>query len=144
MPVQVVVDTLGNPGKVALTRGPVVFSADQSYLPPAMLLDDILLVLDQDQPDKGIQVVKNIETGSVHLMVTGARIQTSPEVDLWREKERYRVLTHAKTSTTQVQIELVPFLEAGVRDPRNFREGIQPNSEAVTHIAYQVWLPFQG
>jgi hypothetical protein len=144
MPVQAVVDTLGNPGKVALTRGPLVFSADQSYLPPAMLLDDILLVLDKDGSAKDVQVVKNAETGSVHLLVTSARIQPSPEVELWREKERYRVLTNTDKAVIPVQIELVPFLEAGVRDPRNYHEGIRPNSEAVTHISYQVWLPYRA
>ncbi len=66
--------------------------------------------------------------------------------ELWREKERYKALTgsaQVETAGTAEEIELIPFYDAGNRDPKNFREGIQPNSETVTHITFQVWLPYR-
>jgi hypothetical protein len=37
---------------------------------------------------------------------------------------------------------MAPFLDAGNRDPQNYREGIPPNDESVQRITFQVWLPY--
>ena len=38
---------------------------------------------------------------------------------------------------------LVPFFEAGNLDEGNFKDGIHPNDERVSHVSYQVWLPYR-
>jgi DUF1680 family protein len=143
MPVRVVTDLLGNSARVALTRGPLVYAADQAYLPGGMLLDDVFLALDSANPTKNIRLVKDEETGSVRLAVQRARPCPKNTAELWREGERYKVLTGSPIDETVDEVELVPFFDAGNRDPRNFREGIQPNNERVSHITFQVWLPYQ-
>jgi DUF1680 family protein len=142
MPARVVVDTLGNSGRVAITRGPLVFAADQNYLPATLLLENVTVLLDRENPSLNIRVEPG-KTGSTHLFVR--RLSTRPEAvsELWREKERYKAITGGAVHTESQEIELVSFMEAGTSDPRQYREGIQPNSEPVTHISYQVWLPYQ-
>jgi DUF1680 family protein len=142
MPVAVVVDQLGNSSRVAVTRGPLVFAADQGYLSSKLLLDEVTLVFDRDNPAQGIRVERNPK-GSVHLFAQRLAAQPASTGELWREKERYKTLTSGTMHSEREEIELVPFLEAGTTDPRNYREGIQPNSEPVTHITFQVWLPYQ-
>jgi len=142
MPVRAAVDTLGNSGRVAITRGPLVFAADQAYLPKKLQIDEVTMLLDQSAPAGSIRVVRDEKTNSVHLFVP--RLNSTPEnvTELWREKERYKTLTGPAARREKAELELVPFLEAGNLDPRNTREGIQPNTEPVTHITFQVWLPF--
>jgi uncharacterized protein len=147
MPVRVVTDAFGNAGRVALTRGPLVYAADQSYLPAGTLLDEVTLALDPTDPARNIRTIRNEADGSVHLLVQ--RVLPCPQAtaELWREKERYKVLSAPTAVATAVgtaeDVELVPFFDAGNRDPRNYCEGIQPNNEPVTHITFQVWLPYQ-
>jgi DUF1680 family protein len=142
MPVRVVVDMLGNSGRAAITRGPLVFAADQGYLAHKLLLDEVTLLVDRNDPAAGMRVERS-KTGSVHLFVPRLAAQPEAMGELWREKERYKTLTGGAVRIECEEIELVPFLEAGTTDARNYREGIQPNSEPVTHISFQVWLPYQ-
>ena len=46
MPVRVVTDRLGNPGRAAFVRGPLVYAADSAYLDEGMLLDDVIIRFD--------------------------------------------------------------------------------------------------
>ncbi len=142
MPVQVVVDTLGNSGRVAITRGPLVFAADQGYLQSKLLLDEITLLLNSKYPAAGIRAELS-KTGMVHLFVPRQAGKPDALGELWREKERYKTLSNAAVADIAEEFEMVPFLEAGTTDARNYRDGIQPNSEAVTNITFQVWLPYQ-
>jgi DUF1680 family protein len=66
MPVRVVVDMLGNSGRAAITRGPLVFAADQGYLAHKLLLDEVTLLVDRNDPAAGMRVERS-KTGSVHL-----------------------------------------------------------------------------
>jgi DUF1680 family protein len=142
MPIQVVVDTLGNSGRAAVTRGPLVFAADQSFLPSGLLLDEITLLLEKDKPASALRAERT-QDGSVHLFAPRLAARPQAVSELWREKERYKALTGGGQQTEPAEVTLVPFVEAGTTDPHNFRTGIQPNSEAVSHISFQVWLPYQ-
>lgn len=142
MPVQVVADTLGNVGRVAITRGPVVYAADQAYLPAKRLLDEVTLLLDADNPAEGIQLLPG-KTGSIHLRVPVLNLKHENVGELWREKERYKTIERASAVIDREYIEMVPFLEAGNADAREDKGGIQPNSEPVSHISFQVWMPYQ-
>jgi hypothetical protein len=119
-----------------------VFAADQGYLAHKLLLDEVTLLVDRNDPAAGMRVERS-KTGSVHLFVPRLAAQPEAMGELWREKERYKTLTGGAVRIECEEIELVPFLEAGTTDARNYREGIQPNSEPVTHISFQVWLPYQ-
>jgi hypothetical protein len=142
MPVEVVVDTLGNLGRVAITRGPIVFAADQDYLPSTLILDEVTLLLDSENPSAGIKVERS-ETGSVYLLVPHQANRPENVSELWREKERYKTLINTRVDQKTERIKMVPFMEAGTTDEKNFRDGIQPNNEPVSHISFQVWLPYQ-
>ena len=141
MPIRVVVDTLGNAGRVAFMRGPIVFAADQAYLPEKLLLDEVTVLLDRKDPEKAIKVTRSTD-GVSRLVVKQVQHKSFVTDEVWREKERYKSLVGENSDVDSVDFELVPFLEAGTKDARNFKQGIQPNSEPVTHITYQVWLPF--
>lgn len=143
MPIRVVADELGNNGQAALVRGPLVYAADSSYLSAGCILDDVILWLDPHQPAGGIRPVPVGDYDSVHLVA--ARIEAKPQLGeaVWREKERYNDLPSSQVERVTSQLELVPFFEAGNRDPQAYREGVWPNTEVATNITYQVWLPYQ-
>jgi DUF1680 family protein len=141
MPVNAVVDTIGNMGHVAITRGPLVFAADAGYLPAGSLLDDVILSLDGKDPGSAIRVVKH-ENGTVHLVARRAILRQQTGEGFWREKERYEVLTSCAVQETVQEIELVPFVVAGNKQFKVV-EGIRPNDEPVRSITFQVWLPFR-
>jgi hypothetical protein len=142
MPVRVLVDTIGNPGRVALARGPLVFAADQAYLPAGTTLDDVVLALAQDDPGRGITV--ETEAGLVKLKARQIVLRFQAGVGWWSEPERYCNLEAGQPESTFGELTLVPFFAAGNSDPDNYREGIQINSERVSHITYQVWLPHRA
>lgn len=142
MPVRVITDSIGNVGRAAVTRGPLVFAADEAYLPAGTLLDDVILSVDTRAPDQGFRVVKNAETGAVHLV--GQRVVVRPQTGggFWREKERYNQLASCAVQESYEQVELVPFFEAGNKSFQPV-EGIAPNNEPVRSITFQVWLPYR-
>lgn len=143
MPVRVVVDELGNVGRVALVRGPLVYAADNAFLSSGPLLDDLVLLLDGADPAKDVRLVKDEQTGSVHLVVPTVVVKPKAGAGWWWEKERYYDLGECDATQTVGEVELVPFFEAGNRDSDIYRDGVWPNSERVAKITYQVWLPYR-
>jgi hypothetical protein len=131
---RVVVDTIGNRGHAALMRGPLVYAADTSYLPAGQLIDDVALRL----PATGIEATR--ADGSVHLRVPAAWLR-GDGAHVWGEGQRYRHLA-ADGVREEGTVELVPFFEAGNRDPDCYRDGVWPNEETSRRITYQVWLPY--
>jgi hypothetical protein len=168
MPARMAVDRLGNNGRVALTRGPLVYAADSSYLPHApadvrewwldraaeptvmsepdlpgvRLLDDVILLLNDAHAADAIRVVEDENTGSTHLVVPALMVRPERGRTVWKEPERYHELVTCADSRTSVDLELVPFFEAGNQDPENYRDGVWPNTEPATRVTYQVWLPY--
>jgi uncharacterized protein len=140
MPARFLADRMGNNGRAAVGRGPLVYAADTAYLPAGTLLDDVMLSLSRSEPEKEIFVEPRGDT--VHLLAPCGRLRTLHGEGFWRENERYNRLASATAEETLAGIEMVPFLDAGNRDPQNFREGIQPNDEPVRRITFQVWLPY--
>jgi DUF1680 family protein len=143
MPVRVVVDLLGNNGKAALTRGPLVYAADSSYLPRATLLDDVILALDPAGVARNVRVVRDEATKHIHLVAPRVLLQPAVGKPLWAENERYFNLSDQPAASATADLELVPFFDAGNRDPRNYRDGINSNDEPARNVTYQVWLPYQ-
>lgn len=141
-PVLIVGDVIGNNGKVAVTRGPLVFAADSAYLPRGRLLEDVVLNLPTSNPAQEIEPlpVKNGET--IHLKVRASGIEPAFGDGLWKEKERYKEIKRCSGPVRAVEIELVPFFEAGNREPDVYRDGFFTNSEPARRITYQVWLPY--
>ena len=135
-------DTIGNIGRVAIVRGPLVYAADAGYLPGGVLLDDVILSLDAKDPAKDIRVVKDESTGTVHLVARRVIMRPAAGGDLWREKERYNTLASCSATETVEEVELVPFIEAGNKLFKKV-EGIRSNEEAVRSITFQVWLPYR-
>ena len=144
MPARLVVDVLGNRGHGAVTRGPLVYAADSTYLPEKMLLDEIVLSVNRDQFESRAFTVSRAETGSVHLMVPCLVPQPQTGAGLWREHERYYDLNGSNHRAAAQEIEMVPFYEAGNREADVYQVGVFPNNERVQKVTYQVWLPYQG
>jgi DUF1680 family protein len=145
MPVTLVIDNIGNTGRVALTRGPLVFAADASYLTAGVLLDDVILSLQGSDPTRHIQIVKAQDTEgneTVHLVARRSVVRPQTGEGLWREKERYDELVAGTLEETVEELVLVPFMEAGNRSFQMI-EGIQRNDEPVRSITFQVWLPYR-
>lgn len=136
-----VFDKLGNIGRVAIVRGPLVFAADAAYLPGGRTLDDVILKLDKMVPSDRIRIAEK-SNHTVHLLVKTMVPAPKKDTGWWREDERYREFEGNQPDEKVEEIELVPFFEAGNLDSANFREGIWPNDEAVRKITYQVWIPF--
>lgn len=143
MPIHVAVDTIGNVGRVALTRGPLVYAADSSYVPKGRLLDDVVLLLNQREPTKSIEVVTKKESGINHLIATIVNPKPDVGSGIWRENERYHDLKSLNDSRDIETLELVPFFDAGNRDPDNYRHENDFQTESATNITYQVWLPYK-
>ena len=143
MPVTVVVDSLGNDGRVALMRGPLVFAADSSYLQDGKLLDDVTILLDSNHPTDGILVEQCKNSNSVRLIIPTLSTKSCSNIGVWKEKERYFQFGDYKQPKTHATLPLVPFFEAGSRDSDSFKEGVWSNFEPVTKVTYQVWLPYQ-
>ncbi len=136
-------DRLGRPGRVALVRGPLVYSADSAYLPDGTLLDDVFLRLDGASPVAGIKTVTDPESGYVHLIVPSITTRGGAGPGLWREDLRYHDLASCSQAVEVSTVRLVPFFDAGNRDPDAYRDGYWTNSnDPAKKISYQVWLPY--
>jgi hypothetical protein len=142
MPVTVLVDDLGNHGRVAVSRGPLVYAADTHYLPEGKILDDVILLLNRSHPNEGIRVVASDETDSVNLFVPIAIVDPHKGTGAWKERERYFRLVDGNRGCSSLDVRLVPFFEAGTTDPQAYKDGVWENTEPVTNITYQVWLPY--
>jgi DUF1680 family protein len=143
MPLRVVVDVLGNRGRVAVTRGPLVYAIDSAYLPEKTILDDIVLNVESDPLKSRAYPVYHAETNSVHLMFPCLIPHPQLGTGLWREHERYYDLDATNRSNFPYEIEMVPFYEAGNREADVYQVGVFPNNERVSKVTYQVWLPYK-
>ncbi len=145
MPVLVAIDRIGNNGRAAIVRGPLVYAADSAYLPGGVLLDDLTLAVDAANPGAGIRLKPGGLSHQVGLHLVAQRIVQSYSASpgVWREPERYASLTAATDQATFADLELAPFFEAGNLDPQNTLKGIHPNDEAVRKATFQVWLPYR-
>ena len=142
MPVQMVTDRLGNPGKVAFVRGPLVYAADSAYLDAGALLDDVVVNLEGDNRVKGITLLTDEASGYQHLMVPTLVVHTSAGDPIWREGLRYSEFLASATEHAGA-VRLVPFFDAGNRDELRYRDGIWPHwHDPARRITFQVWLPF--
>lgn len=142
MPPRVLVDTLGNNGRVALMRGPLVYAADSALLPPGRLLDDVVLALDPEAPARAVQVERVEDEEAPRLVVPMAVSNLPVGPGAWGVEERYRDLAACVAPAAGEEIALVPFFEAGNRDPECYRDGVWSNREPATNVSYQVWLPY--
>jgi uncharacterized protein len=88
------------------------------------------------------RVIRDEKTQFPHLVVH--RVVEKPTIGrpFWKEKERYYDFTTGDATTEIEDLELVPFFDAGNRQPKMYREGINPHDEPVTNFTYQVWLPY--
>ncbi len=142
MPVRVAADRLGNVGRVALTRGPLVYAADAGLLPRGRLLDDAVLLLDAGQPAKNVAVVRDEKTGHAHLVVPTLVARPHTQDGIWRQQERYDEVVSLEGPRVVESLELVPFFDAGNRDAKNYRSGIVSFRDCAKDVTYQVWLPY--
>lgn len=143
MPVRVVIDRLGNPGKAACVRGPLVYAADSDFLEAGMLLDDVTLSISPNA--EAVSLLSDEATNYPHLLVPALTIRAVAGQAIWREGLRYcEFLPQAVEQS--VPLRLVPFFDAGNRDPRNYHDGIWPHwHDPARRVTYQVWLPiYQG
>jgi len=83
------------------------------------------------------------EMGSVHLVTQMVMVAPNKGSGGWKERERYFRLDECSGTKTPVAVRLVPFFEAGTNDSNAYKDGVSENTEAVTNITYQVWLPYQ-
>jgi DUF1680 family protein len=143
MPVRVVIDRLGNPGKAAFVRGPLVYAADSAYLEAGMLLDDVSLSVSPSA--KAASVLRDEATNYAHLLVPALTVRASAGQDIWREGLRYSELSFQAVERA-VPLRFVPFFDAGNRDARCYHDGIWPHwHDPARRVTYQVWLPiYQG
>jgi hypothetical protein len=142
MPVQAVMDRLGNRGRVAVTRGPLVYAADSAYLPTGFLLDDVVLSLDGDFHGKSFSLVENQEAQTIHILCPILHPSPAYRDPLW-PGERYQRLASSTEDVGITEINLVPFLEAGNQGKDVFRKIIARNDEPVVDVTFQVWLPYK-
>ena len=139
MPVRLAVDRMGNPGKVAVMRGPLVYAADSAFLPQNALMDDIALVA--QKPDS-FHVEEDETTGYGSILVPVQIAQNSIGQSIWREGLRYHDLGSSSEPPQHYELRLVPFFDAGNRDDDRYRDGIwYIGRDPVRRTTYQVWLP---
>ena len=142
MPPNILIDKIGNNGRVAMARGPLVYAVDNHFLPDGIILDDVILFLNKKDPAREIRLVDD-EMGSVHLVTQMVMVAPNKGSGGWKERERYFRLDECSGTKTPVAVRLVPFFEAGTNDSNAYKDGVSENTEAVTNITYQVWLPYQ-
>jgi DUF1680 family protein len=145
MPVRIVVDRLGNPGHIAVVRGPLVYAADRAYLPDNRVLDDILLEFDSQDPTNNIALVEDEQTGHVHCAAHALLIRGGTGTPLWRAGGRYHDIVAGTefASLERIEARLVPFFDAGNRDPDCYRDGIWGiGQDHQSRVVFQVWLPY--
>ena len=142
MPPRVMIDEGGNNGRAAITRGPLVYAADSAYVPRGSLLDDVILLLNSDQPAAGIRVVQPDDALSPHLVLKTVAKQAHQGNGLWGDKGRYYDLAACDGQRSAQELELVPFFEAGDTAPRSYQDGVWLRQEPAVDVTYQVWLPY--
>jgi hypothetical protein len=126
-------------------RGPVVYAADSSYLARPTTLDDIVLLLDQGKPTRGIRVVRNGETGTTHLIATRLLARPAAAKAAHIGGTRYADLARSDMRRKGAKVELVPFFEAGNKEPGAYKDGwAWSNEEPMRQVTFQVWLPYAG
>jgi uncharacterized protein len=143
MPVKVVIDNLGNDGRVALVRGPLVFAADSRYLPNGKSLDDVTILLNPNHPADGILVEQSEEPYTIRVNIPILTTKPISNRGIWKVKERYLQLEKLEKPKIKGSLPLVPFFEAGSGDDDSYKDGVWSNFEAVTKVTFQVWLPYQ-
>ena len=133
---QVVTDSLGNAGHVALVRGPLVFAADKGLLPSGRLLEDVAVEI-----APGVNTVHTTgdQQRSDRLEIRTARLAASEEF-AFGDHSRYRLLTSARSEEDGV-VTLVPFYQAGNSQPDSYRPGVWSNREIFRRATFRVWLP---
>jgi uncharacterized protein len=140
MPIHVVTDRLGNPGKVAFLRGPLVYAADNAYLEGKNLLDDVVVKV-RDYHD--VSLLADEASGHHHLLVPTLAFQTAVGASIWREGLRYSEFAAYETEPS-APVRLIPFFDAGNRDPYQYKDGIHPHwHDPARRVTYQVWLPIR-
>jgi uncharacterized protein len=139
-----VVDRLGNYGRTAVVRGPLVFAADSEHLPPGLTLDDLMLHLPRDEPATSIRMVPTDDPFSVHLSAPVAMTRHTARRGPW-PNQRYSSLRHddKAAGVGSEALELVPFFEAGNSDAHCYAPLVRDRREPVLRITYQVWLPYR-
>jgi DUF1680 family protein len=142
MPARVLADAMGNVGKVAFVRGPLVFAADVADLPPGRLLDDVVVALDPVSPATSVRTEVASDAGPVQLIVDLASIEPGLGEGSWIAAERYHDLIARGTVSTSGTLRLAPFFLAGSRAEDSFRDEIAYAKEPVTDVTFQVWLPY--
>ncbi len=141
MPVRAVTDRLGNPGRVAFVRGPLVYAADNAYLADGSQLDDVIVPLSELGQAEGLELLSDEASGYPHLLVPALTARATAGAELWREGLRYSTAA-GYTTETAAPVRLVPFFDAGNRDERRYREGIWPHwHDPARRVTFQVWLP---
>lgn len=143
MPVSVVEDRLGNHGRIALMRGPLVFAVDKRYLPYGKLLDDVTILLRSCHLTENIRIEQAHEMDSVRLVAPILEVKPVFRIGIWKTNERYLQFDENEESNMITDLPLVPFFEAGSYDEDAFKDGVWSNFEAVTKATYQVWLPYK-
>ena len=134
---RVVSDALGNAGRVAFVRGPLVFAADVALLPEGRLLEDLCV---QFAPDgetaryarAGAQVPARLEVRSARLV--------AGDSFAFGDGGRYRILRDVEAEASG-PVQLLPFYEAGNSAPDSYRPGVWLNKEIYRRATYQVWIP---
>lgn len=140
-PVRSIGDNLGNFGRFAIMRGPLVYAMDTGYLPEQLLMDDIFVPLNMQGQLVGAKIKKNCGINSTHIVIPAIIKKSKLGQGAWMERERYFDILEPNTRIELQEIELVPFFEAGNIDPGNYRHGLYVDFEPVTKFTYQVWLP---
>jgi uncharacterized protein len=144
MPVHVVSDRLGNPGRVAFVRGPLVYAADSGLLPSSVLLDDLVVALKSAEPANNIRVIVDHDSNQTRLVATRWVLKEKMGEQVWKEKLRYHDFTGGTPEGQVEDFYLVPFFDAGNRDPHCYKDGIHPHWHDAPHsVTYQVWLPYR-
>jgi DUF1680 family protein len=136
---RMIVDRMGNSNRVAIARGPLVFAADASYLPDTLTLDDLTVEAAGDEPAASIALVPTPGERSFHLSVP-IQVVRPKRRTIPGPSERYAVLSGEDRTDTS-QVEVVPFFEAGNRDPGCYDPGVRDRKEPVRKVTYAVWLP---
>ncbi len=88
LPVRSIGDSLGNFGRVAIMRGPLVYAMDTGYLPQQVLMDDIYIPVKRDGQLMGAKIIKKSGINSTHVVIPAVIKKSKLGQGAWIEKER--------------------------------------------------------